>query len=87
MRSRSQRISSSRDPAEPREDPTLPGLQLALRAVATLPLDECLVGTVTLTAEGEGATVSARVNLIKGDPSSLRWGLQGTPHVVPGRGP
>lgn len=55
----------------------MPGLQLALRAVSTLPLDECLVGTVTLTAEDQAATVSARLNLIEGDLVIVATGSAG----------
>jgi hypothetical protein len=42
-------------------------LQLVVHADTSLPIDECLVITVTLEAATETATVSARLNLIEGD--------------------
>ncbi len=43
------------------------GLQLVLRAAASLPIDECLVMVVTLEAGSDATRVSARLNLIEGD--------------------
>jgi hypothetical protein len=42
-------------------------LELVVHADTSLPIDECLVITVTLAAGVEAATVSARLNLIEGD--------------------
>ncbi len=44
------------------------GLRLSLAAAAEeLPLDECLVGVVTLEAGDQAVSVSSRLNLIEGD--------------------
>jgi hypothetical protein len=41
--------------------------RLELRADPTVPLDECLVGIVTVTAGSQPVRVSARLNLLEGD--------------------
>lgn len=43
------------------------GPRLILAASAVLPLDECLVGVVTVEAADQSVTVSSRLNLIEGD--------------------
>ena len=48
-------------------DGSLAGLRLAVTAAAELPLDECLVGVVTVEAGDQAVTVSSRLNLIEGD--------------------
>ena len=42
-------------------------LRLRLELPSPTPVDECLLGTVSLEAGSEPATVSARLNLIEGD--------------------
>jgi hypothetical protein len=45
----------------------LAGIRLTVTASAELPLDECLVGVVTVEAGDQAVTVSSRLNLIEGD--------------------
>jgi len=47
--------------------PTQAEPRLQLRVAPTLPLDECLVGTIAVQAGSQALRVSARLNLIEGD--------------------
>jgi len=57
--------------------PTLTETRLELHTDSTLPLDECLIGIVTVQAGSQAVRVSARLNLIEGDLTITVTGTAG----------